>query len=308
MVTIAVESLASCMGCDLAMLDHGASVADMLHELTFVRMPALADRPDACSEATPHTTVGIVFGAVRRQIHVARLRRLRAQVDILLALGTCAVTGGVPAMAFLPGAVWDKDLDESQRVCTVQGPPDSSDPAGAQAEDMLPACLPVNHYVRVDLEVPGCPPHADWIAECLLSLLDARTPELPQRSVCDVCPARRAGGAPLDESLNRCLHAPEAPPNSDLHDLPCLLEQGFLCMGPVTRSGCGGKGQAPRCIQAYAPCRGCHGPAHNRPQPLADYVGVLTAAGYDLCTLPDIPGFLSRFSGMYIFKNYRKDG
>lgn len=312
MVTIAVESLASCMACDLAMLDNGESMLDILHELHITHMGVLADREQAHGDEPPHSTVGIVFGSVRRKVHVQRLRRLRENVDVLLAVGTCAVTGGVPAMALLPcgkdGTTLDEDLQ--QRHCTVAGPHSAS--TEEDEEDLLPVCLPVNHYVRVDLEVPGCPPHPDWIAECLLAMLDARTPQLPQRSVCDHCPASRSGSAPLDNSLSRMLSPLEAPQHSgtaglDLADLPCLLEQGFMCMGPVTKGGCGGKGNAPRCINVYAPCRGCHGPAHNRPT-LVDYVGVLAAAGYDLRTIPDIPGFLSRFSGMYMLKNYRKDG
>lgn len=302
MVSIAVESLASCMACDLAMLDYGETLLDMLHELNVTHMGVLADRKTPHSDLTPQSTVGIVFGAVRRHEHVLRLRQLRARVDILLALGTCAVTGGVPAMALLPGADLDKDLQ--QRHSTVPGP--ATTPYGD--EDLLSTCLPVNHHVRVDLEVPGCPPHPDWIAECLLSMLDARTPQLPQRSVCDHCPARRTGGAPLDSTLLRMLELPEAPQRgARLEDLPCLLEQGFLCMGPVTRGGCGGKDNPPRCIDVFAPCRGCHGPAHNRPS-LVDVAGVLAAAGYDLRTIPDIPGFLSRFGGMYMMKHYRKDG
>lgn len=344
MVTIAVESLASCMACDLAMLDNGESLLDILHELHITHMSVLADRSQPHNDQTTHSTVGIVFGSVRRRSHVQRLRQFREKVDVLLAMGTCAVTGGVPAMALLPGA--DLNADMQQHRCTVAGPgSDSGTGMGMSMdfgtssaknadsdEDLLSACLPVNHYVRVDLEVPGCPPHPDWIAECLLAMLDARTPQLPQRSVCDHCPASRTGSAPLDSSLSRMLVPLEAPlrvdmgrpqagvaqqdvaasalPSTDsagLADLPCLLEQGFLCMGPVTKGGCGGKGHAPRCINAYAPCRGCHGPAHNRPT-LVDYVGVLAAAGYDLRSIPDMPGFLSRFNGMHMLKNYRKDG
>ena len=307
------------MACDVAMLDHGEPMLDILNELTFTRMTTLADTAPARRNRLPLSTVGLVFGAVRRQEHVLRLRALRQRVEILLAVGTCAVTGGAPALAFLPGSRLADDL--ASRVPTVPGPPslpgprldhaDPLDPHGASEnpgeEDLLPHCLPVSHYVRVDMEVPGCPPHPDWIAECLLAMLDARTPHLPQRSVCHYCPARRSGGLPLDDTLFRMLDTPEAPPHESLADLPCLLEQGFLCMGPITRGGCGGKGQAPRCVHAYAPCRGCHGPAHNRPQPLADMVCTLTAAGYDIRTLPDIPGYLSRYSGVHWLNLYKEE-
>lgn len=38
----------------------------------------------------------------------------------------------------------------------------------------------------------------------------------------------------------------------------CLLVQGYVCMGPVTKAGCGAT-----CIRANSPCLGCYGPALN---------------------------------------------
>ena len=38
----------------------------------------------------------------------------------------------------------------------------------------------------------------------------------------------------------------------------CLLIQGYVCMGPVTKAGCGAT-----CVRANSPCLGCYGPALN---------------------------------------------
>lgn len=297
MVTIAVESLCSCCGCEAALLNTGEPLLEILPELTFVHMPLLADRTAPMGRASPRAAVGIVVGAVRRSGHLKRLLAFRRQVDVLVAMGTCAGTGGLPGLGNLPGV----DLDAVARpVCTVPGP--EADPD----DELLPVCSAVGDHVYVDLELPGCPPNPDWLGECILSFLDMRAPLLPGACLCDTCPAHRSGSRPLDDMLFRMLDQPDTPPRNDPADMPCLLEQGFMCMGPVTRAGCGGRSGRPQCVSACIPCRGCHGPAQQHPQPLADYVAALAAAGYDPRTMPDKPGFLSRFTGARIMANYRE--
>jgi F420-non-reducing hydrogenase small subunit len=80
----------------------------------------------------------------------------------------------------------------------------------------------------------------------------------------------------------------------------CLLEQGLMCNGPATRSGCNA-----RCPQAGAPCIGCYGAA---PEAIDQGARMMTAIasvieGRDadaidavLDGIPDPAGTFYRFS------------
>jgi F420-non-reducing hydrogenase small subunit len=65
-------------------------------------------------------------------------------------------------------------------------------------------------------------------------------------NVCDTCP-RIIGSS---STMTRVKRDYEGLPNQD----ECFIEQGYICMGPVTRAGCGGL-----CIRVNAPCTGCYG-------------------------------------------------
>ncbi|RLI27063.1 MAG: F420-nonreducing hydrogenase, partial [Candidatus Hecatellales archaeon] len=119
--------------------------------------------------------------------------------------------------------------------------------------------------VKVDYMIPGCPPIETTLESVLTSLLSGKTQTLSSQSVCDECPRKKTGEKP--EAIRR-LH--EGAPDPD----KCLLEQGYLCMGPVTRAGC----QA-ACIRAGVPCDGCYGPAEKTwDQGLAMLDGLLNLA------------------------------
>ncbi|MBD3338178.1 MAG: hypothetical protein GF353_03665 [Candidatus Lokiarchaeota archaeon] len=64
-------------------------------------------------------------------------------------------------------------------------------------------------------------------------------------TVCDTCP--RIIGEKQPAKIKRDY---EGLPNMD----DCLINQGYICMGPVTNAGCGGL-----CMRVNAPCTGCYG-------------------------------------------------
>jgi F420-non-reducing hydrogenase small subunit len=77
----------------------------------------------------------------------------------------------------------------------------------------------------------------------------------------------------------------------------CLMEQGILCLGPATRTGCGGSQGTPRCIRAYMPCEGCFGPISDAANPMVDMMGALSTIGLDPKQIPDRAPTFNRFVG-----------
>ncbi|MCK7511149.1 MAG: methyl viologen-reducing hydrogenase [Desulfobacterales bacterium] len=148
----------------------------------------------------------------------------------------------------------------------------------------LPARLPA--APRPGLQRPGRPGAGQAARAC------------PTQSVCDTCPTVRKGKGELKQ-VRRFLQAPHyQAPDEPLDQMRCLLEQGLLCMGPVTRAGCGGDAVTPRCISARVPCRGCSGPVRHEGNQLLDMLNALASNGIDIKSIPN-RALLLRFSGAH---------
>jgi len=101
------------------------------------------------------------------------------------------------------------------------------------------------------------------------------------------------------QRIRRLFRIPACSPIKPLSEMRCLLEQGFLCLGPVTLAGCAGAGGgSPRCIEARVPCRGCYGPLKRGGHQLLDILNALASNGIDIRNLPDRLSVL-RFSGAH---------
>jgi len=99
---------------------------------------------------------------------------MRKRCKILVALGDCAVFGGVPAMRNFFGA------DEALKRAYIDT--ESTDGSGKVPSDpelCTPIHVrPVNDVVKVDVFVPGCAPSADLIFYVLSELAQGRIPEI----------------------------------------------------------------------------------------------------------------------------------
>jgi F420-non-reducing hydrogenase small subunit len=302
-VKVVEDWLNACSGCEISILNIGDPLLTLLPELEFVHMTALVDHKffGQLGEGTvmeiPEADVGIVSGGVRNEEQKHEVEEIRKKVKFLIALGSCACYGGVPAQANM----WKNEdtFEKIFRHCVTTEPaPDPEDPS---VPKWTPTCAAVDEVVKVDIAIPGCPPHPDWIAEALTALLAGKTSwALPERSVCDTCPVireQKSGGGPV----KRWLENMEFNPEEGLEKMRCINEQGFLCMGPVTLAGCAGKTGVPRCIQARTPCRGCFGPIRKGARPMVEMMGALTSVGLDPKSLVDRRAMMNRYIGGHGF-------
>jgi F420-non-reducing hydrogenase small subunit len=298
-VDVASEWLNSCSGCEIAILNLGETLLDLLPQINFVHIPVLMDHKhlgqlgDQEHINIPKATVGLLSGGIRNEEHLEVALEMRKKCDILIALGTCATHGGIPALinSYTNEELFDRYYSTESTDPGAKVPTKGISP-------LLDRCYALDEHIDVDIYLPGCPPHPDHIAAAILALLNGETPELPFKSVCDTCPTKRMGKGDV-KGIKRAVECPEFDPEKPIDEMRCLLEQGYLCMGPVTRAGCSGAdGDAPRCISARVPCRGCYGPVQQDGNQLLDMLNALVSNGIDISDLPDRANLL-RFSGAH---------
>lgn len=295
-VRLAEEWFAICGGCEVTILDIGEPLLDVLEKVTIVHMPVLMDHKlfgqtgDGAEMEIPEADVGLIAGGIRSEEHRKLAQEMRKKCKTLIALGSCACYGGIPALA---NQYQTQDVLQKVYRDSV-----STETNGLPSED-IPALTDrvyaVHEVVPVDLNLPGCPTTPEMVAGALTALLEGKKFELPAKSVCDDCPLKREKKA--ISSLKRRFETPEFTPGKPLNEMRCLMEQGFLCLGPATRTGCGGSEGTPRCIRAYMPCEGCFGPLSEKANPMVDMMGALSTIGLDPKQIPDRAATFNRFAG-----------
>ncbi|MBI5082801.1 MAG: methyl viologen-reducing hydrogenase [Chloroflexi bacterium] len=295
-VKVAQEWFAICGGCEVTILDVGEPLLDVLPALEFVHMPVIMDHKlygqtgEEKQMNIPEAEVGIITGGVRNEENKKLAELMRSRVNTLIAMGSCASFGGIPALAN------QYEISEIyERVYRGNSTTDSGDTPQGDVPALLDRVYALHEVVKVDLNLPGCPTTPDMFVGALMHLLKGTPFAVAEKSVCDSCPTIREKKAV--GTLKRPLEPIEGA-GEPLNNVRCLMEQGFLCLGPATRAGCGGMdGGAPRCIKAYMPCRGCYGPLQLDANPMVDMMGALSTIGLDPKQIPDRAATFNRFAG-----------
>jgi len=250
---------ASCGGCDVAVLDVNEKILDVAEMADIVFWPIALDFKYHHVEAMPDKDIDICLfnGAVRSSEQESIAKLLRAKSKTMVAFGSCACFGGIPALANF--ATRADIMERAYIEAPSNDNPDKVLPQiktqVAEGELELPelydTVLTLAQVVDVEYFVPGCPPPVPLILKVVEAIATNNLPPpgaviASDKTLCDECDRKKE-----EKKISKIYRPHEIDPDPER----CLLEQGILCMGPATRGGCGAL-----CINVNMPCRGCFGP------------------------------------------------
>jgi hydrogenase small subunit len=235
----------SCSGCSVSLLNSDPLGADRLLteyiSLTFHQTLSAATGEVAVRAVDRAIGAGdfilAVEGAVPEGMPRAclfghetfkeQLTRAARAAKAVLAVGTCAAYGGIPA--------------------------GENNPTGSMA---VPAYLAKAGVKTPAILVPGCPAHPDWLLGVVVHVLRFGIPPLDGGGV-----PRAYFSRLVHDQCPRFADYEREKFAAGFGDEGCLFRLG--CQGPLTRADCNLRGSNSginSCIRAGAPCIGCASP------------------------------------------------
>ncbi len=178
---VATASLAGCFGCHMAILDIDERLIELMKLVDFDRSP-LTD----IKRFTHRCDIGIVEGGCCNEENVHVLRDFRRNCDVLIAIGQCAIMGGLPAMR---NAIMhsDEPLRECLEEAYISGKYIRNTTHNIPNDPALPLLLdevyPCSEVVEIDYQIPGCAPTGDVIFNTLAGLLAGKFKGFERESI-----------------------------------------------------------------------------------------------------------------------------
>lgn len=261
---LAMYWAASCGGCEISVLNihENILVVDEVFDLAF--FPCIADFKIEDVKGYPDGYIDVCLfnGAIRNSESEEMAHLLRQKSKFLVAYGSCAYEGCIPALSNLTTkeATFNAVYLDNPSIDNPEGYLPLTSVEVPEGELELPVFYntvkSLDQVVDVDYYLPGCPPEPPqiWaVLQVVVAALLEGAPLPPKGSivgvtnvaVCEECPLEKN-----EKTITRFYRPYEITPEPGL----CLLEQGLVCMGPATRGGCGAL-----CPQVGMGCRGCYG-------------------------------------------------
>jgi NAD-reducing hydrogenase small subunit len=174
---VATTSLAGCFGCHMSILDIDDRILELIELVEFNKSPI-----DDIKKFTKKCDIGLIEGGCCNSENVHILKDFREHCRILVAVGECAIMGGLPAMR--NGIPIQECFDEAYiNGITVVANEEKIIPNDPELPMLLDRVYPCHEIVKIDYFLPGCPPRADLIWEALVALVTGDEMNLPYEVV-----------------------------------------------------------------------------------------------------------------------------
>ena len=253
---------ASCGGCEETVVDLNEDLLKVADAVDIVLWPVALDfkRKDVEAMKDGEIAVSFINGAVRLSEQEEMAKLLRKKSQLVVAFGACAHLGGIPGLGNFctRETIFQWAYKDAPTVENPEGiiPQEKTVVDGKELTlpEFYDTVMTLDQAIPVDYYLPGCPPPPDLVLNAVTAILEGKLPEkgavlAPDKALCDTCPRKESKPEKLSmKEIKR-------PWQIKMDPEKCFLEEGVICLGPATRSGCG-----ETCIKANQPCRGCFGP------------------------------------------------
>lgn len=165
---VATVSLAGCFGCHMSFLDMDERLIPLLDRIEFDCSPFTDIKQ--CGPCD----VGLIEGGLCNAENVHKLRQFRERCATLVAVGACAINGGLPAQR---NHIDIRDCLQSVYL-SGRGIRRGFIPNDPELPLPLKQVHPIQDVVKVDYFLPGCPPSGEAIWQFLTQLIAGQTPQL----------------------------------------------------------------------------------------------------------------------------------
>jgi len=276
---MAVYWAAACGGCCVSVLDVHEKLFDVVAAADLVFWPVALDTKYQDVEDMPDKNIDITLfnGAVRNSENEHMANLLRQKSEILVAYGSCSHMGGIPGLANFSTKeeLFQRVYKESESTVNAGNVRPQTEYKVEEGILELPEFYndvrALADVTDVDYFIPGCPPQTERLVEVFMAIVTGA--ELPPKgsvigagtkAQCDECIRKKSD----TKRIKKFHRSWEVEDDGET----CFMEQGILCMGPTTRTGCDY-----RCINGNAPCRGCYGPTPDVSDPGAKMMSAIAS-------------------------------
>lgn len=199
---IAFFDFASCEGDQLTVVNLEEALLDVLKHVDVVSFR------EAMKEHSDDYDIAFIEGSCTRTQDEERLKKIRANAKIVVAIGACATMGGINAIKNRHNLEWVRKEVYGDKWADYDTYPTKA----------------IEEIIKVDYKVYGCPMTKSEFVKVVKALLTGTKPDIPNYPVCVDC--KQAGNICVFEKGKTCVG-----PITRAGCLACCVTEGEICWG-----------------------------------------------------------------------------